>query len=68
VKEGAARMVLNDELSGERLFREVENLRGDPETLARMRQRVRMFARPDAAERAAEVMEQAAQQKKTRKQ
>jgi hypothetical protein len=33
-----------------------------------MRQRVRMFARPDAAERAAEVMEQAAQQKKTIKQ
>jgi UDP-N-acetylglucosamine--N-acetylmuramyl-(pentapeptide) pyrophosphoryl-undecaprenol N-acetylglucosamine transferase len=68
VKEGAARMVLNDELSGDRLFREVENLRSDPETLTRMRERVRAFARPDAAERAAEVMEQAARQKNSRKQ
>jgi UDP-N-acetylglucosamine:LPS N-acetylglucosamine transferase len=55
-------MVLDSEMNGERLFREVEALRLSPETLAAMRQRVRAFAKPGAAERAAEVLEQAARE------
>jgi UDP-N-acetylglucosamine--N-acetylmuramyl-(pentapeptide) pyrophosphoryl-undecaprenol N-acetylglucosamine transferase len=60
VDAGAARMVLDSEMNGERLFREVEALRRNPEALAAMRQRVRAFAKPGAAERAADVLEQAA--------
>ncbi|MBV8551615.1 MAG: undecaprenyldiphospho-muramoylpentapeptide beta-N-acetylglucosaminyltransferase [Acidobacteriaceae bacterium] len=59
-KAGAARMVLDAEMSGERLFREVEMLRAAPDELGRMRERVRPFARPGAAERAADLMEEAA--------
>ncbi len=57
---GAARMVLDAEMTGERLFREVEALLKNPEELARMRKRAHGFAHPGAAERAADVMEEAA--------
>jgi UDP-N-acetylglucosamine--N-acetylmuramyl-(pentapeptide) pyrophosphoryl-undecaprenol N-acetylglucosamine transferase len=57
---GAARLMLDQEATGERLFREVENLRANPETLAGMRESVRQFSRPHAAERAASVLEEAA--------
>jgi UDP-N-acetylglucosamine:LPS N-acetylglucosamine transferase len=53
-------MVPDKELSGERLFREVETLRADPALLATMREQVRQFAKPGAAERAADVLEEAA--------
>ncbi len=64
VDAAAARMVVDSEMSGERLFREVEELRNKPELLAGMRQKVRQFARPGAAERAAIVLEDAAQSKR----
>jgi UDP-N-acetylglucosamine--N-acetylmuramyl-(pentapeptide) pyrophosphoryl-undecaprenol N-acetylglucosamine transferase len=64
---GAARMVPDGELTGERLFQEVEALRANPEHLAAMRERVRTFARPGAAERAADVLENAAREKNERK-
>jgi len=57
---GAARLVSDREMNGERLFREVESLRRNAEELESMRANVRPFARPGAAERAAEVLEQAA--------
>ncbi len=57
---GAARMVLDAEMNGERLFREVEALRQNPDELDQMRARVRQFAKPGAAERAAGVLEEAA--------
>jgi UDP-N-acetylglucosamine--N-acetylmuramyl-(pentapeptide) pyrophosphoryl-undecaprenol N-acetylglucosamine transferase len=63
VDAGAARMVLDAEMTGERLFREIDNLRTSPEALATMRERVRRFARPGAAERAAVVLEEAAKSK-----
>lgn len=59
VEAGAARMTLDSEMNGERLFREVEALRLNPESLAAMRERVRAFANPGAAERAARVLEEA---------
>ena len=61
VKAGAARIVLDREMDGPRLFAEVEMLRGSQAELQAMRANVRKFARPGAAERAAEVMEEAAQ-------
>lgn len=57
---GAAHMVLDSEMNGERLFREAESLRANRAELERMRERVKPFARPRAAERAADVMEEAA--------
>jgi UDP-N-acetylglucosamine--N-acetylmuramyl-(pentapeptide) pyrophosphoryl-undecaprenol N-acetylglucosamine transferase len=63
VRHGAARMILDKELSGQRLFEEVETLRQSPQILTEMRERVRQFARPGAAERAAEVLEKAAVEK-----
>ncbi len=64
VREQAARMISDSEMSGERLFREVEELRNNPIQLAGMRSHVQRFARPGAAARAADVMEEAAAKKK----
>ena len=58
---GAARLVLDKDCTGERLASEIDAIRRDGEALARMRRQVRQFARPGAAERAAEVLEEAAQ-------
>lgn len=58
---GAAIMVPNSEMNGARLFEQVERLRKDPGALEEMRQRVRRFAKPGAAQRAAEVLREAAQ-------
>ena len=60
VEAGAARMVLDKELTGQRLFEEVERLRADPAAIEAMRTRVQQFAKPGAAQRAADVLEQAA--------
>jgi UDP-N-acetylglucosamine--N-acetylmuramyl-(pentapeptide) pyrophosphoryl-undecaprenol N-acetylglucosamine transferase len=60
VEAGAARMVLDSELTGERLFQEVQALRNNPDLLANMRRLVRSFAKPGAAERAARILEEAA--------
>ncbi len=57
---GAARMVLDADMNGERLFQEVQSLRANCAELTRMRERVKQFARRGAAERAADVMEEAA--------
>ena len=53
----AARVVLNDELTGERLVAEIEALWETPSELARMEEAARSQARPRAADRAAELME-----------
>ena len=60
VRAGAARMLLDGEMNGERLFEVVEELRSAPEELTRMRSAVRRFAAAGAAERAAQVLEEAA--------
>ncbi|HEX4750711.1 MAG TPA: undecaprenyldiphospho-muramoylpentapeptide beta-N-acetylglucosaminyltransferase [Bryobacteraceae bacterium] len=57
---GAARMVLDQEMTGERLFREVSELQQNEDELQRMRELVKRFAHPGAAERAADVLEAAA--------
>ena len=58
-KAGAALLVLDHEMDGGRLFEEVQKLRARPEMLQRMGERARTFAHPDAARRAAKVLETA---------
>jgi UDP-N-acetylglucosamine--N-acetylmuramyl-(pentapeptide) pyrophosphoryl-undecaprenol N-acetylglucosamine transferase len=58
-KAGASILVLDPEMDGGRLFEEVQKLRTRPELLQRMGERVRTFAHPDAARRAANVLEEA---------
>jgi UDP-N-acetylglucosamine--N-acetylmuramyl-(pentapeptide) pyrophosphoryl-undecaprenol N-acetylglucosamine transferase len=58
-KAGASVLVLDQEMDGGRLFEEVEKLRTHPEMLHRMGERARTFAHPDAARRAANVLEEA---------
>jgi UDP-N-acetylglucosamine--N-acetylmuramyl-(pentapeptide) pyrophosphoryl-undecaprenol N-acetylglucosamine transferase len=60
VEAGAARLTPDAEMNGERIFREIEDLRRNPGELEQMRVRVRQFARPGAAERAADLLEEAA--------
>ncbi|HLH04142.1 MAG TPA: undecaprenyldiphospho-muramoylpentapeptide beta-N-acetylglucosaminyltransferase [Bryobacteraceae bacterium] len=62
---GGARMVLDQEFAGRELFEQVEDLRARPAALEEMRERVRRFARPGAAERAAQVLEEAAERKRS---
>lgn len=55
---GAARMILQEELTGERLAREISALVEAPEELKRMQQASRQLARGDAAQATVELMEQ----------
>ncbi|HEX6626286.1 MAG TPA: undecaprenyldiphospho-muramoylpentapeptide beta-N-acetylglucosaminyltransferase [Pyrinomonadaceae bacterium] len=54
---GAARMILQEELSGERLAREIAALVKDPEQLTRMGRASRKLARGDAAAATVDLME-----------
>jgi UDP-N-acetylglucosamine--N-acetylmuramyl-(pentapeptide) pyrophosphoryl-undecaprenol N-acetylglucosamine transferase len=54
---GAARMILQDELSGERLAREISALVADPEQLTRMGRASRKLARGDAAAATVDLIE-----------
>jgi len=58
-KAGASLLVPDQQMDGGRLFEEVEKLRTHPELLQRMGERARTFAHPDAARRAAKVLEEA---------
>ncbi|MDT5270913.1 MAG: UDP-N-acetylglucosamine--N-acetylmuramyl-(pentapeptide) pyrophosphoryl-undecaprenol [Acidobacteriota bacterium] len=54
---GAARMILQSELSGERLAREIIELVGNPDRVTSMEQAARKLARGDAAQAAVDLME-----------
>lgn len=56
VDRGAAVCILDGELTGERLAKEVAHLLADRQTLSRMSANARLFARPDAAERLARTL------------
>jgi UDP-N-acetylglucosamine--N-acetylmuramyl-(pentapeptide) pyrophosphoryl-undecaprenol N-acetylglucosamine transferase len=60
VRAGAAVLIPDAELDGARLVREVQPLIDDPERLARMGAAAHTLARPDAAERVAELVEASA--------
>jgi UDP-N-acetylglucosamine--N-acetylmuramyl-(pentapeptide) pyrophosphoryl-undecaprenol N-acetylglucosamine transferase len=57
---GAARLVPDTDLTGERLAQVVLELAGDEGRLAKMAEAARRFARPGAARRAADLLEEAA--------
>ncbi len=54
---GAARIVLDSELTGQRLVQEISRLAATPEQLEEMGAAARTFAKPGAARRAADVLE-----------
>jgi UDP-N-acetylglucosamine--N-acetylmuramyl-(pentapeptide) pyrophosphoryl-undecaprenol N-acetylglucosamine transferase len=56
VDRGAASMILDRELTGERLAKEIAHLLSDRQTLSRMSANARTFARPDAASRIAKSL------------
>jgi UDP-N-acetylglucosamine--N-acetylmuramyl-(pentapeptide) pyrophosphoryl-undecaprenol N-acetylglucosamine transferase len=57
-RAGAAQLVLDRDMDGGRLFEEIGKLRSQPTLLAEMGERSRAFAHPNAARRAAEVLEE----------
>ena len=59
-RAGAARLVLDREMTGQRLFDEIAGLAGDPGALETMGAAARSLARPGAAGRAADALEQCA--------
>lgn len=54
---GAALLVRDAEMSGEKLFAVVREIAGAPQRLAQMGEAARKFAKPGAARRAAEILE-----------
>jgi UDP-N-acetylglucosamine--N-acetylmuramyl-(pentapeptide) pyrophosphoryl-undecaprenol N-acetylglucosamine transferase len=56
-KAGAARLVMDSEMTGARLVEEVTRLMNEPGLLEKMGSAARGFARPGAAQRAADVLE-----------
>jgi UDP-N-acetylglucosamine--N-acetylmuramyl-(pentapeptide) pyrophosphoryl-undecaprenol N-acetylglucosamine transferase len=56
-KAGAARLVLDSEMNGRRLVEEVTRLAAEPGLLEKMSEAARSMARPEAARRAAEILE-----------
>jgi UDP-N-acetylglucosamine--N-acetylmuramyl-(pentapeptide) pyrophosphoryl-undecaprenol N-acetylglucosamine transferase len=57
VDRGAAAMILDRELTGERLAKEIAHWLSDRQGLSRMSANARTFARPDAAERIVRSLE-----------
>jgi UDP-N-acetylglucosamine--N-acetylmuramyl-(pentapeptide) pyrophosphoryl-undecaprenol N-acetylglucosamine transferase len=57
VERGAATLVLDRELNGERLAREIARLLADRQLLRRMSANARLIARADAAERLVKSLE-----------
>lgn len=57
VERGAAALIPDRELGGERLAKEIAHLLADRQTLRRMSVNARTFARPDAAERIVRSLE-----------
>jgi UDP-N-acetylglucosamine--N-acetylmuramyl-(pentapeptide) pyrophosphoryl-undecaprenol N-acetylglucosamine transferase len=56
VQAGAARMILQKDLTPERLIEEIQDLRKDPTACEQMRQNLRKFHRPKAAEAIAKAI------------
>jgi len=57
-KAGAARLVPDRDMTGERLYQEIGSLAAAPGVLARMGGQARTFAHPEAAQRAADILEE----------
>jgi UDP-N-acetylglucosamine--N-acetylmuramyl-(pentapeptide) pyrophosphoryl-undecaprenol N-acetylglucosamine transferase len=59
-KAGAARLILDQECTGQELFHTIQQMAGEPGLLDRMGKAARAFAKPDAAKRAVEILEEEA--------
>lgn len=59
-KAGAARLILDKECTGEELFHTIQTMANEPGLLERMGRAARGFAAPQAAQRAADILEQEA--------
>jgi UDP-N-acetylglucosamine--N-acetylmuramyl-(pentapeptide) pyrophosphoryl-undecaprenol N-acetylglucosamine transferase len=59
-RAGAAHLIPDRDLQGARLFDEIARLASDPGELERLSDAVRRFAKPHAAERAADILEEIA--------
>ena len=59
-RAGAARLVPDSEMNGQRLYEEIRDFCEAPEKLASMGNAARQFARPGAAVRAADLLEELA--------
>ena len=57
---GAARMILQDDLTGERLAKEIASLIDEPEKIRQMEDASRSLARPDAAKATVDLIEKVA--------
>lgn len=57
---GAAKMILQAELTGESLAKEIESLINQPERITEMERNVKKLAKADAAEKAANIIEELA--------
>ena len=57
-RAGAARMILQADLTGERLASEVAELIGSPEKISAMETAAKSIGRPDAAERTVDIIEE----------
>ena len=55
-KAGAARLVIDSEMAGQRLFDEVTRLIADPQSLQKMAITAKSMAKPFAAQKAADVL------------
>ncbi|MDQ6786239.1 MAG: undecaprenyldiphospho-muramoylpentapeptide beta-N-acetylglucosaminyltransferase [Acidobacteriota bacterium] len=64
VEKGAARMILQKDLSGETLAREIKDLIEKPETISQMETAARALARRDAAEVTVDLIEELAADKR----
>lgn len=56
VRAGAARMILQKDLTEQRLIAEIQSLRNDPQARAQLQQNIRRFYRPQAAEHIAKEL------------
>ena len=63
VRAGAARLIPDADLTGDRLLAEIEPLLDDPERLVRMGVAARTLAQPDAADAVAELVERHARRR-----
>ncbi|MBI3680019.1 MAG: undecaprenyldiphospho-muramoylpentapeptide beta-N-acetylglucosaminyltransferase [Acidobacteria bacterium] len=66
-RAGAARLILDQELTGEELFHTIAEMASAPGLLERMAEAARQFARPGAAQRAAEALEETARSGRMKK-
>ncbi len=62
---GASRMILQQELSPERLVNEIERLVAEPQTLTHMEEASRKLAQGDAAAAAVDIIEELSQKRKS---